>query len=216
VPDHLRGKDPTEAVAKLWGALDPMIKANSERGAKVESVDGFKWTPPEKFTALVGDQAKDPFIKAAQSAALSANMTDKQYQSFMSQMSEALAASQTELGGGFEPETNQTIKDGNYAWIDNLKAQGRMTPAALDALDMLTASKGGSEVIALLQQAITPGFAVAPGSGGAGGGFGAIPTNLAEANKLVADPRYMTDSPKFDPAFRKFADDQKMKFVSGA
>ena len=216
MPEAYRDADPAAAFNKVWSDLDQRIKADAERGARVDKPEGFAWTPPEPLAKLVGDQGRDPYIKSMQLGAHEAGLTDKQFQTLMSKAAESLAGMQ-QGGSSFEPEANAAIKDGNFAWIDNMKAQNRFSPHAAADLEMLAISKGGSEIIALLQASLTPGFVAAPAGAQAGAAFGvAEPASVDDANRLMADPRYMSDSEKYDPRFRQWVDEKRLKLAAPA
>lgn len=195
-----------------------MIKSQSAIGAKVEAPDAYKWTPPDALAARLGDVSKDPEVGLMREAAFKAGITDKQFSTLMTDVVERLGARADANGdAAIVPETNAEIKAGNTAWIDNLAQQGKLSELAKADLQMLTFSKGGSEIIAMLQQSLTPGFAVAPSGGVSAGSFGVTaPVDAISAKSLMGDKRYMTDSQKYDPAFRKWADDQIYKFTPKA
>jgi hypothetical protein len=218
LPEHYRAKTADEALAKVWPALDGFIKQQAQMGSSVASPDAYQWTPPEALAARLGDVSKDPEVAVMRKAAFDAGITDKKFATMMTSVVEQLGARADANGdAAIVPETNAEIKAGNVAWIENMAQQGKLSDVARADLQMLTFSKGGSEIIAMLQASLTPGFAVAPAGGQTAGSFGVTaPIDATSAKSLMSDKRYMTDGPKYDPAFRKWADDQMDKFAPKA
>lgn len=216
IPDQYRGKDWGDTVGKMWPALDGFIKKQSEFGQVPKDATAYAWTPPEQLAGLVGDQGRDVYVQTSKAAALKAGMSDKQYQTFMNELGDGLFKARPQGDAPFQPEDNSEIRQGNFAWIDNMKAQGAFTDAEARQLDILAVDKAGSSLLAKLQQRFSPGFEVKPGDGQPGNGeFGVpAPRSLAEVNKLMDDPRYDTRSQKFDKAFRTYVDDARMKLVN--
>jgi type II secretory pathway pseudopilin PulG len=214
LPEQFRGADASETIGKMLPALTGFIKKNSERGSTPDKPDGYNWMPSDKLKDKIGDLSKDPVYPKAREAALAAELTDKQFQTFMDKLGvDVLADAPAAFKS--EAETDEGLMRGNLSWIDNMKAQGRLTPAEVAEAEMLILTKGGSGILGKMQMGMTPGYVAAAGNGASGSFNVATPTTKADADKLVSDPRYMTDSKTYDPAFRKWAVDQQMRFASG-
>ena len=211
MPDHYAGKSDNETIDKMWNALDGFIRTKDSRGPAVEAADKYAFSPPDALKDRVGDLSKDPYFAAMRDAAYATKMTQPEFQSFMGTVLDKVAAMAETLPPP-DFESNAQVVQGNRDWAKNMQSQGRLTADEVAELDALALSKAGSSLIAKLQAQMSPGYVAQPSPApGHGGQYGDAPQTIEQANKLVADPRFATDSAKYDAGFRKWADGEIMR-----
>jgi hypothetical protein len=228
LPDHLRGKDAAETLAKLapdWKTQRDNLA--QRQPTRPETPEGYEFTPADDIKQhFAEDVAKDPALSVLRKVAHEIDMPKDKFGPFISAAISGLAKAKLigqpdpyaidydkeakalvpqDKAGAPEAEQKAAVKarvDTAQTFIDTLKARGEIDEGMQEEFGLLLETAAGVRVVEFLHNHLTSekGFQLGQG-GGAAGGY-----SMADYNRDSNDPRYFSTSAKYDPAFRAEVD----------
>lgn len=227
LPEHLRGKDPAETLAKLA----PDWKAQRDGLAQ-------RWTPPpdkpeayefapaaELKQFFADDPAKDPVVGVLRGVAHKIGMSADRFAPFVNDavaelQKAGLIGAKDETAVDYAKEWPQLVPDDKkslpepeqkaaakarldtaQAFADTLKSRGDIDEGMHGEFGVLLETAAGVRLVEFMISGITKEKGFVFGGQGGGGGY-----TMADYNRDSGDPRYSSTSPKYDPAFRADVD----------
>lgn len=213
LPETLRGKTDKETIDKLAEVVGKLPKAPA-------TPKDYKFDPPADFKTKFGDLKDDPVIGLYRDVAHKHGLSNEQFQAVvvdlyagmdkagMLQQEPDYAAEMQKLmpKGGDPKENARRVHERIGAlstFVSGLEARGAISKAQAADLAVMWSSADAvmafEKVLALIPKEHGP----QGGGVGAGGSYG-----WPQAEADMADARYSSTSPKYDPAFRKQADER--------
>ena len=203
LPDHLAGASERETIDKLYGAYSGLRRT---MGDKPAAADAYSLTwGDDAPDFLKGMDAADPLLAAAREAALARGLTTEQFGVLGDVLSKAAELKLIEAP--LDPAAEMATYGGETAYqrdlgtittlADTLKAGGKIDDAGYAELRATAVTAAGLRALMALRSDPPSAF----GKDGAGGS--AAPGDTMEAvQAAMRDPRYASDSPTYDPAYR--------------
>jgi hypothetical protein len=217
LPDHLAGKDERETIDKLFGAYSGLRRTMGDKPADAAAYAlAFDEKAPEFLKSL---DSGDPLIAAAREAAFKRGLTTEQFGVLGDVLSKAAELKLIEAP--LDPAAEMTAYGGEAAYqrdlgtvttiADTLKQAGKIDDAGYAELRTTATTAAGLKALLALRgdapQALAGSGAAATGSTG---------DTLESLREQMRDPRYQSDSPKYDPAFRQRVYDAMRALQSGS
>lgn len=229
LPEHLRGKDPAETLAKLAPEWKTQRDSLAQRWTPPpEKPDGYEFAPVPELAKFFGDDpAKDPVVGVLRGVAHKIGMSADKFAPFVN---EAVGELQKQgligkeaPGVDYDKEWPQLVPDDKktlpeaeqkaaakarldtaQAFADTLKTRGEIDAAQHEEFGILLESAAGVRLVEFMIKGLTgeKGF-VFGGQGQGGSGY-----SMADYNRDSADPRYSSTSHSYDPAFRREVDEK--------
>lgn len=216
LPEQFQDDTPEGALAKAidgWkGARDKMRQGVPE---KIEDYGEIALSDAAK--AAFGEiKADDPVLAAAKTAALEAGMTKAAWEGFVPKMMDLM------VEGGLAPDTldpDAEIKalggadraterrTGLNTWLTGLQGQNRISEAAVKEAQLVMTTAAGVELLEFMRKSGQETGVDFDGEATSGGRI-----DEKKLTEMRKDPRYRTDSPKHDPAYRKEVDALSAEF----
>lgn len=224
IPEHLRGETAEETLGKVNVAYAGARKTLSEKGTAKDlpaDAESYKFDLGEGYTKLFGEGGDDPMLKSFAAAAheqgigqeaaqkLLSGIVDKAIEGGMFEKPMSMDEFYQGMGG---EETGGKVFGDIKAWLGNVEssggfgdtgtAEGKAAAAALKeaAFEMAATSPQAALALdALRKSNAAPGMKL-PGTGDRETG---LELTIENARARQADPRNDTQSPQYDPAFRK-------------
>lgn len=213
LPDTFRGTNDRETIDKLYGEI-------SGRPKPPATAKDYKYEFAEDFTKKFGDLKDDPVLPMWSELAHELGLSNQQAQDVVPKLFEKLTkagiipepvdtkAEMAKLEPNEKDPVRQQAKAAARVNALARTLQGLETRGILNKADMLRTS------IVLLDAANVSAFekifkllpaehGLQGGGGNPVGGYG-----WEDADKEMADERYSSTSPKFDPKFRSSVDDK--------
>lgn len=214
LPKDLRDKDAQKVIANLYKVNKGFRDAQARAEKPPEKPDGYTFeVKDDKLKSHFPDVGKDPAFLALRDSLHEAGIPQSQFEKVASGVLKRLVDSgalpepislekETEKLGGKDKAVSRYQQAA--AWVNTAignKVFGADTDALKDALQSLPSTAEGVILIEHLMKGRQE-----QGMGenrGAGQGGGITKADITERRK---DPRYRTDSPKYDKAFRRETD----------
>lgn len=214
LPQNFRGTNDRETIDKLYGEI-------SSRPKPPATAKDYKYEFDDGFTKKFGDLKDDPVLPIWSEIMHELGVDNKTAQAVVPKMFEKLAEA------GLIPEPFNEEKE--FALLEpgekdptrrKAKATARVNAVAtklqgLETRKVLTKADNARLSIMMLDAANITAFEkvmnLIPGEHGLQGGGGGNPIGAYgwdDADKEMADERYSSTSPKFDPKFRAQVDDK--------
>ena len=220
LPDHLRGENDHGTIDKLWTAFSGARDRLAKQGTVPDNADGYTWDALSQATRdLMPDMDSDPVLPIARQAAHACGISNEQLNSFVDYLmpkcvetgaiegpldkaAELKLLESDEIADGTERAAKAEARQSDaLAFVKGLQQRSILTEESAALLSSMGVYAEGVKTIEQLQAAMR-GSGVQLGAG-AGAGRG-----RAEVEADMDDPRYDSESPKFDPAFRKRVDEE--------
>jgi hypothetical protein len=219
LPENMRGSNAEETLKKLMPSWDGYHKAHTSREPALAKPEDLVLDISNEKAKPFFD-AKSPMATAFSKAAVESGLTKTQAGKLANAVMGQLADG-GHLADQFDVKANVTaiakvlghseINDAaktalqqfeteSLAWAANTATQLKLSDVGKLELESLVLTPGGVEIVKALRAQSGQGFAL---GGQAGGGANSKEAVFAMLN----DDRYSSNSPKFDRAFRKQADE---------
>jgi hypothetical protein len=228
LPENMRGATAEDTLKKVMPAFNGYHKQWTERGPVLAK--------PEDLTLEISNEKAKPFFDAKSpmaqqfaKAAVDVGLTKKQAQTMANQVMTGLADSGA-FADVFDAKANvvaiakvlghaemndaaksalQQFETESIAWAQNTAKQMKLSETAAVELESLTLTPGGVELIKALRAQGGAGFAL-------GGQASGQVMGKDEVFAMLNDDRYSSNSAKFDPLFRKKADEEYDKLLAAS
>ncbi|SEK37224.1 hypothetical protein SAMN04515666_101349 [Bosea lupini] len=229
LPEHLRGKDAVETLGKLAPEWKTQRDSLAQRWTPPpEKPDGYEFAPaPELKQFFAEDAGKDPVVGVLRGVAHKIGMSADKFAPFVNEAvgelqkagligkdqgapdydAEMKALVPEDKRSAPEAEQKAAAKarhDNAQTFADTLLARKDIDEGMREEFGLLLESANGVRLVEMMITHMTgeKGF-VFGGQGGGGSGY-----TMADYNRDSADPRYNSNSPKYDPAFRQETDNK--------
>lgn len=218
VPDNLRGASAEETLHKLFPSWKGLRDAQASAGAVPEKPDAY--AVPElsdEAKKYFPDLEKDEVFQIVRRVSHKHGITDKRFGPLWGELLEDLGKSgliqpvvdpaeeAKKLGGGQEAARQSQLANSFVERQKSMLAQnspGALDKELIDELDMIAGTANGIRLINWFQSKMGEKGVTIDDPADTGAAW--TPEKVKAA---MRDERYFTDSPKYDPAYRKRVDD---------
>jgi hypothetical protein len=227
LPENMRGPTAEETLKKVLPSWKGYHQAHTSREPALSK--------PEDLVLDIANEKAKPFFdakspmatafaKAAVEAGLGKTQAGKLANAVMGQLAEgghlaeqfdvkanvqsiARVLGHTEMNDAAKTAIQQ-FETESLAWAENTATQLKLSDTAKLELESLVLTPGGVEIIKALRAQTGQGFAL--------GGQAATNMTKEQVLAMINDERYNSNSPKFDRAFRKQADEAYDALAKGS
>ncbi len=226
LPEHLRGKDAAETLAKIAPDWKTQRDTLAQRQpAKPETADGYEFAPADNTKQFFKDDpTKDPVIAVMKQVAHKYDMAKDKFAGFMNDTLGELAKAgliggdtagidYAKEGAALVPEDKRNLPEAEQkalakarvdtaqTFADTLKARGEIDDSMHQEFSLLLETAAGVRLVEFMASGLTAEKGLVLGGGVSGSGY-----SMADYNRDAADPRYFSTGAKYDPAFRAEVD----------
>lgn len=218
LPENLRGKTPEETLHKLFPVYKGFRDSQAKAGSVPDKPDAYGVpTLSDEAKAFFPDLDQDPVFAIVRNMSHKHGITAEKFGPLWGDVLEGLGKSgliqpiidpaeeAKKLGGGAEAARQSQLAN---SFIDRQKAlaqqksENALDKELIDELDMIAGTANGIKLINWFQKRIGEKGVTLDDPAPESGTW--TPEKIREA---MRDPRYMTDSPQHDPAFRARVDE---------